>query len=134
MDCPCPLDGVLLSFVLVPRRIVPLFSVLFVDLSDTLREDVPLCIVPLFSVLLVDLSDTLREDVPRAVVPLSLRADDARFVPSLFLVAALVPVTIRPLASLLILRDTVLLDVLRSPDLLLARESYKPRFVERTEE
>lgn len=109
---PWDLDGVSLSVVFVPRRIVLLLSVLFVDLSDTLRDVVPLVFVPF----------SLRVEVARVLVPSVFREDD------------LEPVTMRPLLSLLILRDTVLFETLRSLDLLLARESYNPRFVERTEE
>jgi hypothetical protein len=115
---PCDLEDVPLSVVLVPRLIMLLFSLALVDLSDTLRDEVPLCTVPLLFVLLV-LSDTLREEVPRVV-------------PSLFLEETLEPVTILPLLSLLTLRVTELF-VLRSVDLLLERESYSPRLVERTD-
>jgi hypothetical protein len=126
---PCDLEDVPLSVVLVPRLIVLLLSL--VDLSVTLRDEVPLCTVPLFSVL-DDLSETLRDDVPLVVVPFSLREVVARVVPSLVLEEDLVPVIILPLLSLLTLRDTELF-VLRSVDLLLERESYSPRLVERTD-
>lgn len=100
---------------------------MFDDLSDTLRE-----VVPLLLVVVVDLSVTLREDVPLSTIPLSLRAELALVEPSLLRVATLEPVTIRPLASLLTLREVVPTLLLLS-DLLFTRESYNPRFVERTD-
>ena len=80
-----------------------------------------------------DLSETPRDEVPLWMVPFSLRAELARDDPSLFRTADLESVTIRPLESLLTLREEVTPAVLLS-DLLLTRESYEPRFVERTDE
>lgn len=121
-DLPSVLFGLVDSGRLVPLSIVPL-------LSDPLLEDPLLSIVPLFPIF--DLSLTVREVVPRELIVPSERRDDARSVTSLFRIDDLVPVTIRPLASLLTLRDTV---ALLSVDLLLTLVSYNPRLFDRTEE
>ena len=125
--------------VVVPLSLeVPLWIVVPLELPEleflsgvTLREEVPLCTVPL-SVVPDDLSDTLREDVPLCTVPFSLRVVLVRDEPSLLLEDTLEPVTMRPLASLLTLRDDVPAVALLV-DRLLTLESYDPRFVERTD-
>lgn len=124
------LRGVLFGAVdsgrLVPLSIVSLLP----DLSTVpLLAEPLLSIVPLFPVF--DLSLTVREVVPRELMVPSERRDDARSETSVFRIADLVPVTIRPLASLLTLRDTV---ALLSVDLLLTLVSYNPRLFDRTEE
>lgn len=129
VDLPSVLFGVTVSgrLLLEPLSIVPLVF----DLSGvTLRFEPLLSITP----LLFDLSFTLREVVPLVllIVPSDRRLFE-RLDTSLLRVAALVPVRIRPFASLLTLLELVA-DALLSVDLLLTLVSYRPRLFERTEE
>src|SRR5690606_39796031 len=102
---PGVLFGAVDSGRLVPLSIVSLLP----DLSTVpLLAEPLLSIVPLFPVF--DLSLTVREVVPRELMVPSERRDDARSETSVFRIADLVPVTIRPLASLLTLRDTEVSD------------------------